>query len=233
MFVLCGGLGTRLRDKVGELPKSLAPIGHIPFLQFILEHWVQNKITNFVFLLGYKSDLIINYLEEVNTSIFSDCHFDYVVEAKPLGTGGAVANAIIQLEFEGNFFLINSDTWLGAELDIFLEAESPCLGLIHLENTERYGRVEMDESKRILSFTEKNPSKNAGFINSGLYLFHSELFQEWDGNPSSLEKHYLVKFAKKGILNGLELNSSFIDIGIPKDYEFFKKNYQRIINETL
>tara|TARA_B000000475_G_scaffold269351_1_gene263181 strand:+ start:2726 stop:3460 length:735 start_codon:yes stop_codon:yes gene_type:complete len=231
MFVLCGGLGTRLRESLGDIPKSLAPVDEKPFLEFILNHWANNKVSYFVFLLGYKAELIKDYLEKVNDTIFSDCKFEYVIEEERLGTGGSVANALKVLNYDGNFFLINSDTWISSNLENFSNATPPCIGILFQEETKRYGIVEVSEDYQITSFKEKSISSNSGFINSGLYLLNSELFLDWDESPCSLEESYLSRFVEQGILSGVNLEASFIDIGVPKDYEYFKKNFKEIINE--
>ena len=231
MFVLCGGLGTRLKESLGETPKSLAPVNDKPFLEFILKHWVSNKVNHFVFLLGYKADLIKDYLENANESIFTNCKFEYVVEEERLGTGGSVANALDILSYKGNFFLINSDTWLSATLEDFFDKSPPCIGVVFQNDTKRYGIVELSSTKKITSFKEKNLTSNSGFINSGLYFLNSDLFLDWDEKPCSLEEEYLTQFVKQGVLTGVDLKASFIDIGIPQDYEHFKKNFIKITNE--
>ena len=231
MFVLCGGLGTRLRESLGGIPKSLAPVNDKPFMEFILKHWVNNKVSHFVFLLGYKAELIKDYLEQANDTLFSDCKFQYVIEEERLGTGGSVANAINVMNYSGNFFLINSDTWTSATLENFWNAKPPCIGILFQEDTKRYGIVEVSEDNQVTSFKEKSISSNSGFINSGLYLLNSKLFSDWDGNPCSIEEEYLTKFVKQQLLSGVNLETSFIDIGVPKDYEYFKNNFIQITNE--
>ena len=231
MFVLCGGLGTRLRQSLGDFPKSLAPVNDKPFMEFILKHWINDNVNHFVFLLGYKAELIKEYLNQVHETIFSDCKFEYVIEDEPLGTGGSVANAINVLSYSGDFFLINSDTWISATLKTFSNAKPPCIGILFQKDTSRYGIVEITKGNKITSFREKSIPSNSGFINSGLYLLNSNLFLDWDENPCSIEEKYLTRFVKQGILSGVNLETTFIDIGIPQDYEYFKNNFIKITNE--
>ena len=54
---------------------------------------------------------------------------------------------------------------------------------------------------------------------------------DWDENPCSIEEKYLTRFVKQGILSGVNLETTFIDIGIPQDYEYFKNNFIKITNE--
>ena len=231
MFVLCGGLGTRLKESLGDVPKSLAPINGKPFLEYLLKHWTKNRINHYVFLLGHKAKQIHEYLQQANIEIFPDCKFEYIVEEESLGTGGAIANALEVLKFNGEFFVINSDTWLSAGLESFLEAKSPAIGVVFQNDTKRYGILELSDDNKISSFKEKSEASNSGFINSGLYLFNSNLFLDWDKKPCSIEETYLTQFAKQGKLTGVYLETSFIDIGIPKDYNYFKNNFMKITNE--
>ena len=90
MFVLAGGFGTRLQSVV-EVPKALAPVGDVPFLRLQIEHWIAQGLNSFVFLLHYQADLIINFLEIEKTSLLKDCEVQWLVEPKPMGTGGAIA----------------------------------------------------------------------------------------------------------------------------------------------
>lgn len=83
-IILAGGLGTRLRERVPETPKCLANVGGRPFLYFIINNLQKQNIKKFIFSLGYKSELILEYLNN------NFKHLDYtcVVEEFPLGTGG-------------------------------------------------------------------------------------------------------------------------------------------------
>ena len=59
LLVLAGGFGTRLKTSIGDVPKALAPIGGIPFLQLQLEHWLSQGVQEFNFLLHHQADQII------------------------------------------------------------------------------------------------------------------------------------------------------------------------------
>ena len=63
LLILAGGFGTRLAEKINNLPKSLAPINGKPFLFYLIKSYLNQGITDFTFLLHYKSELIIEFLE--------------------------------------------------------------------------------------------------------------------------------------------------------------------------
>ena len=60
-IVLAGGLGSRLRSTVPNLPKPLAPIGEKPFLDYLLDYWQTQGVKHFILSVGYKEELIRNY----------------------------------------------------------------------------------------------------------------------------------------------------------------------------
>ena len=63
-IILAGGLGTRLRDAVPDLPKCMAPVNGKPFISYVIDHLQDEGIEHFIFALGYKSEMIIEYLQK-------------------------------------------------------------------------------------------------------------------------------------------------------------------------
>ena len=218
LVVLAGGFGTRLQSVVADIPKALAPIANIPFLQLQIEHWKSQGIYSFVFLLHHQSDLIIDFLKNQQNDTLKDCQIAWLVEPEPMGTGGAVAYAIKQLHFSGDFLLTNADTWLGNGIKQLLDAPSPAMAVVKVDDAGRYGCVELDDQNTVQAFHEKSGNNAPGLINAGLCLLHSELFKDWSHKPFSLEQVLFPSWANKGILKAVTLHTDFIDIGIPEDY---------------
>ena len=94
LLVLAGGFGTRLQSVVTEVPKALAPVGDVPFLKLQIEHWKKQGITSFIFLLHHQADLIVNFLKIQQASLLNECEIHWVIEPRPMDTGGAVAYAV-------------------------------------------------------------------------------------------------------------------------------------------
>ena len=87
ILILAGGLGTRLRSVVSDVPKSLAPIRGIPFLCYILDWLVEQNFSGKVNIsVGYNADLVITQIGEKYKSLY----INYCLEKEPLGTGGAI-----------------------------------------------------------------------------------------------------------------------------------------------
>ena len=219
LFVLAGGFGTRLRSLVADVPKPLAPVHDRPFIAHLITHWAKQGVTDFVFLLHYEAHQIELVLQQLaDDPKFSGVHFRTVVENKPLGTGGAVLNAIAYLEMTDSFLVVNADTWLGSGMEI-LSRSLPCsLAAVKVPNTQRYGSLSFKGAK-INRFEEKANSSGAGYVNSGLYHLLPEIFDGFEaGAKFSLEEDVFPELVSREKLGFVKLETSFIDIGIPKDY---------------
>ncbi|WP_215390179.1 sugar phosphate nucleotidyltransferase [Polynucleobacter sp. MWH-UH25E] len=215
---MAGGFGTRLQSVLDGSPKALAPVNNKPFLSLQIEHWLSQGVDSFVFLLHHRADLIIEFLKSEESKLLKDCNVQYVVESKPMGTGGAIAYAIEQLAYEGDFLLTNADTWLGIGVDEMMKASSPSILVVKVEDVGRYGEVVFDNYRLVTAFVEKRENPNVGWINAGISRLNADLFKGWDGQPFSLEKSTYPQLVEKKVLAAITLDADFIDIGIPEDY---------------
>ena len=62
-IILAGGMGTRLRPSVPDLPKCLAPVAGRPFLSYLIDYLIQQGVEKFIFALGYKHELFEDDIE--------------------------------------------------------------------------------------------------------------------------------------------------------------------------
>jgi D-glycero-alpha-D-manno-heptose 1-phosphate guanylyltransferase len=219
LLVLAGGFGTRLRTAVSAVPKALAPVADRPYLYYLIENWVEQGVTSLTFLLHYQADLIEGFLESWQSmgKTPSNCAVRTVIEPRPLGTGGAIAFAVQQLEITGSFLAANADTWLGSGIQQVSNARAPAMAVVRVENSERYGSVRVEQNT-VTGFDEKQHSGGAGWINAGLYHLHAAQFQDWNCQPFSLEREMFPALANAGQLKAIPLGTEFIDIGVPEDY---------------
>ncbi len=218
LLILAGGFGTRIRSAVSNVPKALAPIAGIPFLRLQIENWRNQGLCDFIFLLHYQSELIINFLNEEKNRLLKNCKVRWVVEEIPMDTGGALAHAISYLNLDGDFLVVNADTWLGDGIREIIQSDAPSMAVIKIADVSRYGRVEIDKNNSVITFHEKGLDHNPGWINAGLGHFHVNLFSHWNQKPFSLENEKYPEWAGKMLLKAVPLNCDFIDIGIPEDY---------------
>lgn len=217
-IILAGGLGTRLREAVPDLPKCMAPVAGKPFLSYVIDHLRMQGIERFIFSLGYKWGVIEEYLQKEYPTL----DYTSVIEEEPLGTGGAIHLAL-QKSFSENIVVANGDTLFKIKLEevaALHEAQNAdcTLALKPMHNFDRYGAVEINEESKILSFKEKQFYQE-GLINGGVYLLNKKKFLNHSFSEKfSFEKDYLEKYCKEGNFFGSVQEGYFIDIGIPEDY---------------
>jgi len=218
--VLAGGMGTRLRNTLGEMPKPMAPIGGKPFLERLLALLAARGMSEFVFCIGYGGEKIREHFaggDRFGVSI------RYSTETRLLGTAGAIKLAEPLIDSE-DFFVVNGDTYLEANPLALLRLHRTCgamatVALVRKENTGRYGRVTVGGDNDIRTFEEKSGEGKSGFINGGLYVFRKEIFGDLPGGrPCSLEREILPLLIGNG-LYGLPVDGYFLDIGTREDYE--------------
>ena len=151
--ILAGGLGTRLRNAIKDLPKPMAPVSGKPFLEYIILILKQYGIKDLLLLVGHKSEKIINYFK--NGKIFN-VKINYSLEHIPLNTGGALFNAMDKLKNE--FIVINGDTLFDIQYDIFFDfihnkSLSALIALRYTKDISRYGFIDLnDDDNLIISF---------------------------------------------------------------------------------
>ena len=222
LLVLSGGFGTRLKSVVSEVPKPLAPVNGRPFLYYQINNWTSQGLTKFIFLLFNQSELIINFLTAEKDGILKGCEVKWVVEPEPMGTGGAISYSVSHLNFEGDFLVTNADTWLGSGINEIINSKAPSMAVIKVEDSGRYGSVKLS-GDQVVSFEEKSDRTDAGWINTGLYKLNTQIFKTTSEKVFCLEKSIFPALAKQGYLTAIELDTDFIDIGIPEDYFHFIK----------
>lgn len=216
--ILAGGLGTRLRTVVNELPKVMAPVIGKPFLHYIIQHLIRSGITHIVLSTGYLREHIIQWCEQR----YPEVRITFAVEEEPLGTGGGIAHALLHCE-NSDILILNGDTFFDADLEglnqIYENTGAECvLSLKAMNNFDRYGTVLMNESNLITGFSEKRYCQE-GLINAGVYLINRERFLQRGWPPKfSFEKDYLETVYREGVVYGCISEGYFIDIGIPEDY---------------
>jgi D-glycero-alpha-D-manno-heptose 1-phosphate guanylyltransferase len=221
LFVLAGGFGTRLKTVITDVPKALAPVGAVPFLQLQLEHWLAQGLREFTFLLHHQADLIIAFLQVHQFGLLKDCQVDWLIEPVPLDTGGAIAHAVKTLDLKDEFLMTNADTWLGGGIFELMQSAAPAMAVVNLADVSRYGQVHFDHAQRVTAFGEKIGQSSAGWINAGLCHLDADLFKNWYGQPFSLERELFATLVQNNRLTAAPLQTDFIDIGVPADYHRF------------
>lgn len=212
-IILAGGLGTRLRSVVSEVPKCMAPVDGKPFLQYLLEYLSRYDIKHVVLSVGYLKEVVIDFVSS------REWPFDisYAVEQEPLGTGGGIRLALRKCR--GNrVFILNGDTFFNVDLNRLPFVAPVTLALKPMRDFDRYGAVDWD-GDLVTGFREKE-MRAEGLINGGVYAVDRSLLDlTLYPKKFSFEKDVLEPMAGLFQVAGRVQDGYFIDIGIPEDYE--------------
>lgn len=225
-IVLVGGLGTRLRAVVDNLPKPLAPVAGRPFLAWVLDHLAERRIRRVILATGYMGELV----REVVGRRWSGMDVVYSQETEPLGTGGAVRAASVWLQGDG-VHVLNGDTFLAydpAALELLVRTSGADIGvaLAHVGDVGRYGAATRRDAW-LEAFEEKGGA-GAGWINAGCYFLRSPVLGSLPAGASSLETALLAPAVTAGRVVGYDHTSGFIDIGVPDDYARAQHLFPRV-----
>lgn len=217
-IILAGGLGTRLRSELTDLPKCMAPVDGRPFIDLVIESLTSQGVSHIVFSLGHLSEKVMAHLKAAHPG----GDFTFVVEEQPLGTGGAILAALGSVR-GATAFVLNGDTHFEVDLSALAEFHrrtgADCtVGLKPMRDFSRYGRVETDTDGRILAFREKEHCVE-GMINGGVYVVEKDpLLSAGLPERFSFEEGYLAAFLRRHRIMGMAQAGYFIDIGVPEDY---------------
>lgn len=218
-IILAGGLGTRLRSAVPDLPKPMAPIAGRPFLEHQLDFWIAQGVRHFILSVGYRQEAISGHFG----SRWHDATLDYAVEATPRGTGGALLLAAAQLPDDRPALLLNGDTYFDVRHEALAARAAKCdahwcFALFRNTDPARYMGVGVARDGRITAL--RAPA--APLANGGVYWFRPESLRGIAldaAQPLSLENDLFPRLLAQGQrFAGLESAGAFIDIGVPADY---------------
>jgi len=219
IIILAGGLGTRLRSTVQDLPKAMAPVNGKPFLEYQLDFINRFGFKRIILSTGHLSATIENYFGEK----YKNLELLYSIEKEPLGTGGAVKLAFQQVATP-HAMILNGDTLFRINLDLFFQNHieklaKVSIALRNVDDASRYGAVECSADFNITGFKEKSDTALPGLINGGNYLIKSKYFRELNlPDKFSLENDFFSKMLEPRWFIGHVFDDYFIDIGIPEDY---------------
>lgn len=220
VVILAGGLGTRLRSVVTEVPKCMAPVAGRPFLWYLLEQLRYFPVQRVILSVGYLRDVIQSWIAEHAQAY--PFEFVFAVEEEPLGTGGGIRLAGSMARGD-EVVVLNGDTFYDVDLqalaDVRRASGAPvAMALKPMRDFDRYGTVELGPDGTIESFREKAPCAE-GLINGGVCCIDiSSGVLEGHGTRFSFEKDVLEPQCAQGRLRGIVQDGFFIDIGIPSDY---------------
>lgn len=221
-FILCGGLGSRLKSLTKNNQKVMVAVNQRPFLDILISYLKKQGIQNIVLCVGYKSDLVKDYYKKNSQGldiVFSE-------ESTPLGTGGAIKNAKSFLRRE-SFFVFNGDSFCSISLNLFeryfqRNKALGCLAVAKVKESRDFGSIVLNKKYEIVDFKEKKKGANV-YVNAGIYCFSKDIFNFMPNKKKfSLETDFFPGLIGKNFF-GFVANAPFYDIGTPQRYAYAQK----------
>ncbi|MDP8955883.1 MAG: NDP-sugar synthase [Actinomycetota bacterium] len=217
--VLVGGEGTRLRPLTETIPKPLIPLVDRPFLSHVISRLAGYGVREVLLSSPYLEHTFAAFLEEAREEIL----VTWIHEAVPLGTGGAVSNAVHGIDQP--IFVLNGDILTGLDLTALARRHresgaAATIALTPVDDARPYGLVALDEDDRVLEFREKPEQLIPGVVNAGTYLLDPRVL---DGvptdRPASIERDVFPALIARGEpVFGLVDRSYWMDLGTPEKY---------------
>lgn len=245
VFVLCGGLGTRLKEHTEFIPKPMVPIGDHPIVWHILRKYARHGFRRFVLCLGYKSEVIKSYflnyasmnsdftvaLKTNDVTVHSiDHEQDWDVTLAYTGertmTGARVARAAAKYLGDAVQFAVTygdglTSVNLAEELRFHL-AQGRIGTVLGANPPSRFGELQVEDS-RVAAFAEK-PEFADKWINGGYFFFRREMLGYLDtAEGCSLEREPLIKLAADGQLSIYPHDGFWACMDTQRDREHLEK----------
>ncbi len=219
-IVLCGGAGLRLRSVTGDAPKSLAGIGGRPFLDILLNQLRRHGFEHVILAVGYQRDLIRSHFGDWAQGL----RLEYSIESTPLGTGGALRNAV-ELVRSDSALIMNGDSYTDADLSSFVSdfgntAADVSVVVVPTDSRTDCGLVSLTPSNKVLGFKEKQSTTGLQYVNAGVYLATKQILFEIAPNLRiSLEEELFPRWLAQGKnIRAFNHLGKCVDIGTPERY---------------
>lgn len=228
--IICGGLGTRLGQHAGVLPKVLAPFGGRPLLDHLIEVAVAAGIRDFLLLTGHLSHLVEEYAEFCSAR---DVRIEVVREHKPLGTAGAIKAIATRLGRDDNVLILYGDIMISADLgrmiDYHLCADAWATLAVHpSDHPYDSDLLTVDGSGRIDAFYPKPRAADVclpNLVNAGAYVLSSVLLEQIPEGRCDFGKDVFPRLIPTGKIFGYRTVEYFKDIGTPERYDRVRRDY--------
>lgn len=229
-MVLAGGLGTRIRDVLGDTPKALAPIGDRTFIDWKLDELRSNDVRHVILLLGKGSPFVIEHVDRQKAR-WPAMTIDYVLDGdSPLGTGGAVRNSVGRVA--DTFFLTYGDSLLDLP---YMELESQYASggeLSVMSLTSTVGPADSPNAAtdgKFVTTYRKGAPQGLRLLDYGLLLLRSDAVRQAcsDLQPPFDLSICLSRLADAHQLLALETSASYWEIGTPTALEVVRREFEK------
>ena len=197
VVILCGGRGTRLRERTETVPKALVEIGGMPILWHVIGIYAAQGFDRFLLATGYLGEAVEGFVagEAWPDGVVIEC----VETGEDTPTGGRLAQFRERLD-ANTFCATYADGVADIDLDALLDFHRECGGLATMTAVRphlQWGVAELGDGDRVSGFVEKPRSEH--WINGGFFCFESGVFDYFD-QESVLEREPLTRLAAEGQL---------------------------------
>ncbi len=212
-LIMAGGYGKRLRPLTDKIPKPMIKVGGKPIIYWQIKWLESHAVDRFVLLGGYKANILIDYIK----SIGYGSKFDFSIEKKPLGTGGAIKNAEKLLEGEYSFLVSNGDNVTDQDVTK-LRLRGKYMGCVSMVPYRSSKGIVKFKGERVTKFDEK-PLIKGYWFNAGATLLSKDVLDILP-DSGSLEQEVFPKLAKKGMLSCTKFGDCYFNsVDSMKDFE--------------
>ena len=218
VVILAGGLGTRLWPMTKSVPKPMVPVSGEPYLAHQLRFLKGQGYRDVLILTGYLGEQIEDYFGDGSAI---GMRIRYSREPGPLGTGGALRNALDLLD--DAFLLIYGDSFLPIEYRILEQrlADTGATAVVALfedlnGETNVVPNVAIDGEGFVTRYEKNAPGSNLRFIDAGVLAMRAEAIRLIPADEkSSLEERIFPKLIGRRSLAAVTTGHRFYDIGTP------------------
>ncbi|MBI3647890.1 MAG: NDP-sugar synthase [Actinobacteria bacterium] len=219
--VLVGGEGTRLRPLTETTPKPLVPLMDRASLDFVLDHLATHGVLQVVLSSPHLESTFHPFIEARH----GRPEIAWVTESEPLGTGGAIVNALDRLTPGEPFFALNGDILTDLDLTAMLafhreRGAVATIALHRVSDARPFGLVPTEADGRVREFLEKPSDPVPGDINAGTYVLEPEALAGWKpGVNVSIERDIFPAVIASGRpVFGFVSEAYWLDLGTPEKY---------------
>ena len=218
-MILVGGRGTRLQNVINDRPKPMAEVAGHPFLEWLIKGLQAQGVRRVILCTGYKGEMVEKYFGD---GTLWNLEIQYSQEPVPLGTAGAVRNALDLIE-KKQFLVLNGDSYCRFNLKQLVNSHikkkaSITMWLVNVDDCRRYGSVQIEKEGAVQAFQEKSSVLSSGLINAGIYLMARDIGEAIpEGQAYSLETDFFPRFVGRGLYVVIG-KPPFIDIGTPESF---------------
>jgi mannose-1-phosphate guanylyltransferase len=218
--VLVGGEGTRLRPLTETIKKELLPLMDRAILHHTLDHLSRHGVHEVILSSSYLEETFRSFIEARR----GDPTITWITETEPLGTGGAIVNALASVGTDEPFLALNGD--IVTDLDVTAmvathrtRGAAATIALAHVDDARAFGLVATQADGRVTEFREKPQEPGPGDINAGTYVLESSALSRWEPGSLSIERDVFPALIADGLpIYGFSSDAYWIDLGTPEKY---------------